>query len=403
MDRYALERLICCLFLIAPYTVFADRLEGVSTSFPVVTVNQKVYIQVLKSGVEDCSVRVLFGDGNQQSAFPLSTPGTILTHEYLAPGTYTIEARGVGTVTPCNNSPQSTDIVVSAGPAKRPSAEPGLRPLPPGRQPLPPDRSLSHLPQIHDHGFLPASKNGAWQWAEPGVLAPEGRLYLNGVGFGGSGDIEATLPGGEQAVLDDPQWSDTQVSGAIPAELGGEPLERTTVSVRVRNADIDRWSPPEIYPYENPFAVHTLTFNDPAVRVVRCGNDGNFNRCNQLEINADDCYDFWPWVIPPGVPREPSPTPAITGMHLNCGTIGDDTGTDRYEIRLSNDWFIHRVVESETDNSSPDESVTISTVPTGPGVNDVTVDVDWTATPNNDFVLYWLRIEVAGPIGSLPF
>ena len=145
-----------------------------------------------------------------------------------------------------------------------------------------------------------------------------------------------------------------------------------------------------------------ISARDPAVRVIGCGDDGNANVCNQIIITANNCSTWSPTTgtIPSGIRTMPDPAPALFGWHNNCGTIGDDSGTDRYQVHLANGWLIHRVFDQNVVGSSDGESADFSAIPTG--VGDATIDVDWLATPNDD-IRYSVEIEAIGPLGTEPF
>jgi hypothetical protein len=363
---------------------------------------------------------LLYGDGQEEPPFDMANPGATFTHAYTDPGTYRVRARGAGvTAIQCANGPQDAFVSVRFGPIITPEGDEGLKPLQPkletapargGLKPLPPTlnrdkgRTIKPFPKITVHQFEPAVKNGNLVWAAPDILAPGGRLILGGEGFGvNPGNIYMWGLGPDPVILENAFWSGRQVHGILPASLGGAPGVRTPVTVAVYNSNLKKWSPGIELEYENPFASRRLTMSDPSVRVVACGNDGNYNRCNQIDISADDCGGAAGVLdIRPGV-RRLDPEPAIDGFHYNCGTIGDDAGTDKYEIHLANGWFIHRIVEQKADKSSEHEEVTFSKVPTGVGASNATISVDWTVTPNGDSVQYWLRLEALGPIGTEPF
>ena len=415
----AIVATFCASFL--ALSANANMLQSITASPSQVNVNDTVTFTVQKTGADSCIAVVEYGNGQQSLSFVLTNTPASSDYAYPAAGVFTATVRGDGALG-CVNTP--TTVVTVSPPPTRPGAtiDEGqtIKPIAPSRgpdkgrtiTPLPPkrgadaERPLFQLPRITSHIFEPVNKNGGLVWAAPGVLAPGGRLHLNGVGFGATGLIQVSGIGADDTYLTFPTWSDTLVSGVLLPDLGGDRDDRVPVTVRVLNSENKKWSLPYSLEYENPFTTRMLTMNDAAVRVVECGDDGNMNTCNKTHIKAGDCVEGWsPWtgIIPFGIPAPPSPPPTVYGMHFNCGTIGDDTGTDRFEISLANGWFVHDVVEQEEDNSSDDEEVDFSQVPTGEGVSNLTVSVDWTATPNDDNVRYWMRLEAKGPMIMDPF
>ena len=141
-----------------------------------------------------------------------------------------------------------------------------------------------------------------------------------------------------------------------------------------------------------------LSLNDPAVQVVSCGADGNYNQCNNVVHDASDCAGPLPFVA-----TSPAVSPvAISSSHLNCGTFGDDTGTDHYQINLANGWYINQVVDIGSKGSSSSDWATVSAIPTGKGVSTADITVNWLASPH-DGVAYWVGIEIKGPQNTSPF
>ncbi|GJL92896.1 hypothetical protein [Hyphococcus sp.] len=411
----ALSAFIIAIFTFVLPALFsvasANVIEGISVSPTQADVNQVVTISIQKSGATSCFAVLQYGDGQQEDSVLLITPGLSFDHAYASAGTYTITITAEGAISaPCTNGPKTVQIVIGGS-----GSDPGLNaqivpqrggltrvPAQPSKATVAPDRkTFRYLPKITDHAFVPAETNGSKIWAGPGVLAPGGRLSLKGKGFGESGVIELSGIGPNPVYLLDTQWSETRISGVLPTNLGGAPNVVTPVSVRVLNWQQNKWSPSVTYQYARPFAKRILTMDDPSVRVLSCGSDGNANNCNQVGSVGALCAGIPNIAL--GSPAPPSPKPTIYGTHGNCdAAIGDDTGTDRYEISLSNGWFIHRVAEKKADNSSGDEEVTFSNVPTGENVHNAQISVGWLVT-QGDTLRYWLRIEALGPIGTEPF
>jgi len=129
------------------------------------------------------------------------------------------------------------------------------------------------------------------------------------------------------------------------------------------------------------------------VLVVQCGDDGNINCCNH--ILTTEAAGGAPTHYCTSKPQDV----AIIGFHLNVsGAIGDDEGTDRYSIHLTNGWVFKDVV-FDKGGSSPDEHIGGPVPPCPIGQSDWNPEFNWLVTPG-DYVSYGFRIIVEGPLGT---
>jgi hypothetical protein len=120
------------------------------------------------------------------------------------------------------------------------------------------------------------------------------------------------------------------------------------------------------------------------VQVVTCSQDGNSNTCNGC------CWADAFTGQPGGA--------AIFGWHSNCwGCIGDDSGTDKYQISLKNGWTLSQALFEEDDPGS--EGDVNGPSPGFPsGASSWQPQYSWMAT-SGDSVMYAVAIEIEGPCG----
>jgi hypothetical protein len=88
----------------------------------------------------------------------------------------------------------------------------------------------------------------------------------------------------------------------------------------------------------------------------------------------------------------------VTASHTNClSAVGDDSGTDVYEIRLKNGWVLHAFDFGSAVSGEGEGWIK------GPGVFPVGTSswqpaIAWSVTPN-DTSAYWAFIYIRGPKG----
>ena len=130
------------------------------------------------------------------------------------------------------------------------------------------------------------------------------------------------------------------------------------------------------------------------VRVVTCGDDANTNSCNNNTVSKQFCWDTPSW------PQHC--TGSFKGVHHNCwGTVGNDSGTDEYEVRLKNDWVISSVdFKKNAPGGGAFErgAVWDPSPPASIGSAAWNARVKWEVTPN-DTISYCAFIHIRGPKG----
>jgi len=134
-----------------------------------------------------------------------------------------------------------------------------------------------------------------------------------------------------------------------------------------------------------------LLQGDPAVTVKACGNNGNVNYCNETSSSS---YSFDNPFL-----KDHCNNVAIKGFHWNAwGAVGNDTGTDAYQISLKNGWVIDNASYKRY-VSSGDEVVS-ATPPTSTAIGNTTYtpSIYWNVSPN-DHIAYCFRIWIKGPKG----
>ena len=251
-------------------------------------------------------------------------------------------------------------------------------------------REMVYKPTIESVVFQPAD-GGAFGMGS-GVLAPRGRLILRGRGFGTTKSVVIIdgLPGG-YIVLENLQWANKEIRGTIPLTTKGKLGTRYAVVAKVIMPELADLSNAYPLQFEHPSEIRALSGMSRAV-LPHCGTDGNANQCNAYKTKGDSCVTSGDdYIAPPG-------GTAIYGFHSNCsGAIGDDSGVDRYDIKLLNGWIIREIVEVKRVRSSSDERVVTPSLATGR--SNASLAVNWKVTPG-DHVRYWYKVKVIGPLGT---
>lgn len=142
------------------------------------------------------------------------------------------------------------------------------------------------------------------------------------------------------------------------------------------------------------------------VRVVTCGDDGNYNKCNSGPIRGESCADHQRFPLALG---NPSCDGSFFGFHYNCwAAVGNDSGTDEFEVRLKNDWVIadvdfKRYVTGDwgTVFKNSEGAVSNPSPPAPTGSAAWNARVKWEVTPA-DYLNYCAFVRISGPKG-VPF
>ncbi len=185
-------------------------------------------------------------------------------------------------------------------------------------------------------------------------------------------------------------WSPTLIEVEWPGSLTGVRDQADAVVEARHDNAVDRASWKVFFRANTEHRVLPMS----RVRVVTCGKDGNLNTCNST--NHDGAYCAASWGIQPGHPKCAG---SFWGFHYNCsGAIGNDQGTDEYEVRLKNGWTIASV---EIQKESEGGAVGNPAPPAATGSASWNPRVTWAVTPADD-VYYCAFVHISGPKG-VPF
>jgi hypothetical protein len=237
-----------------------------------------------------------------------------------------------------------------------------------------------------------------------GLSQPGGLAAIAGQGFGAQrGTVVAKLKAWNGAAKDVSLtvivngWSPTLIEVQWPDGIDGvrdqmHAVVEVTDATRVRTAS---WT--VFFRAETDYKVLPMS----AVRVVKCGDDSNYSACNNKTYATQDCLNetiggllgqsagsFW-------------------GYHANCwATVGNDSDTDEFEVRLKNDWAIAHVdfKKGATGRElfkSSEGAVWNPSPPAPTGKSAWNARVKWEVTPN-DTIAYCAFIHISGPKG-VPF
>ncbi|HLG43810.1 MAG TPA: hypothetical protein VI337_02225 [Nitrospirales bacterium] len=218
---------------------------------------------------------------------------------------------------------------------------------------------------------------------------PGGPVVIEGRLFGarpGSIRLIGTIPRGavgaipgERVTLEPLQWSDTIAAGTIPALTGVLDQE---VKLQVITSDGFVSNAVSVQ-FRATRELRPLPQGD--VKVIMCGFDSNDDRCNGVK----DPSDSGPFLNFSGT---------LDAEHYNCwGCIGDDAGTDIYEIKLINGWnFDSMDLFKYVVSTGDDVRFGVGDLPAGQSY--WKPSIVWRVTPN-DSVAYSADVTIIGPKG----
>ena len=381
------------LILLAPLAAeAAPEIRGLTVTPTTVTAGGIVNIQI--KGRETCgALDLLFGDGQQTRltnvTFPYST-----THAYTKTGTLTITATGV---TNCKGTASAT-LTVNPGSGGPPPGGAGTGPaiprgaakyydIPPGAV-IAPGAARSTEVLCLAVGCAPVITRVV---PFVSLIVPGGPVVIEGRNFGAQrGEVRLT---GTVSVLSfgsfhgghltleiwgpKSQWGDTFAMGVIP-EVTGVLDERVGIAIKALNG---LWS--NVVEVEFRATRDTKVLPQRDVKVVACGFDSNSDRCNQV-ADRDDGMD----------PSTGNLGATLDAEHLNDSwAIGDDKGTDTYEVTIKNQWVF--------DSMSLDKLEKVGYVIFGPqdileGESYWRPEMPWRATPGGE-AGYWAYVTIRGP------
>jgi hypothetical protein len=216
---------------------------------------------------------------------------------------------------------------------------------------------------------------GSWFGNDEGELWLKGLKKWNGAAYGDVKLAIATEPGKDF-------WNTTSVFGVIPGNITQVKDQPVTLQIKTKAG---AWSNEFPISFNAAKDWVTLTHTDPAVKLISCGTDSNKDVCNG-KSDPDDGDWF-----------SSSCGQTFYGFHYNVwGTIGDDLGTDQFEITLKNGWVIDggkiHVFVDQGEGYTRGPGAVPSGVPTWKP------SVQWNVTPD-DSLCHGADVYTVGPKG----
>ena len=236
-------------------------------------------------------------------------------------------------------------------------------------------------------GMLPIpSKN--LPYPPPGAIQAGSTIYIKGKRFGNKKGRIIMYFGSSPVQLVNLGWTDaTRVHGTVPMSVNGRPNRQVTI--RVERAD-GKLSNARTIQFRGREEM-VLTRNHVS---VTCGTDANANVCNNWSKGTANIF------VTGGCPSDEI---AICGLHVNNKfAVGDDTGTDHFNITLHNGWTFKSIKRKIWKKSSGDEHIGNLTPPFPKGKSTWGVSIGWVVSPG-DFINYGYEITIEGPVGTKPF
>ena len=294
----------------------AASLDAVTASPDPAAPNQQITITATKSGAENCGWLVNYGDGNSSSPMGFPDATKSVQYTYANPGTYTIHVDGAnhGNKPQCNNS-ATHELVVKILEGGILEASKAVD-IPLGVKPKDPKLQVTELCKQIDCKGLIAIPNVEGHF---GFTRPDGVVAFKGKGFSGKGNVTLTYVDWKNNTrkrkLEIIEWKGGLIGTRIPANLQG--FRQQTASIVVTNKAAKTSAP---YAFTLYPTLQSVELKRNHVKIVHCDQDANLNSCAMQDYAGD---------------------PPIPGFHMNkTGAIGDDKGTDKYEIKVKNGWTI---------------------------------------------------------------
>lgn len=352
------------LLLLAPLAAEAGgEVKGVSASPSPANAGTPVTITVTGKGDPCQNLDLDFGDGTPHTTYsgPLDPPKSF-PHTYTTAGNKTIIAKGVNT---CQKE-ASTVLTI--------------------QQP-----SIAQLCATINCGAIFACVTPKIeQVLFFSKMTPGGTVALKGCGFGGTagqlfltgltrytGEALAPIP---LTIL---EWKGTLIGATIPSTITAVKDQQVKLHVKTYNNVLGNEYPVNFRATQE---VKLLPYHD--VKVVFCSADANMNWCNGTQPG-------WGGVYQMGLAPDCGHT--YWGSHGNCLLcVGDDTGTDIFEITLKNGWLFDSFQKEV--KVAPGEGWAQGPSGFPPGGTYWKPQVKWTVTPN-DYFCYGGWVYIAGPKG----
>jgi hypothetical protein len=221
---------------------------------------------------------------------------------------------------------------------------------------------------------------GTWFGDVKGHARLTGMKRWNGTAYGGTGDLwldVVTEPGKDF-------WKTTSVLVKVPtyvAQVRDQPAK-----LQVKTSD-GRWSNEYSVQFVAAKDFVTLPRSDAAVKVIACGTDSNKDVCNGW-VDPDD-GDWFSYTC----------GQTYSAFHLNCwGCIGNDSGIDKFEVTLKNDW----IIDGGKVHVNVEQGEGFAMVSTGsevpPGVTSWKPQISWNVSSNDD-LCHGADVYITGPKG----
>jgi hypothetical protein len=218
-------------------------------------------------------------------------------------------------------------------------------------------------------------------------------ILILGSGFGPeAGKVNITGNFGTKQMLGNPNsppfnpldWSSTGkgIGAWMPGNITGVQDHQATVQVIKPGGEASNHFPVD-FVAAREFG-KLLPHND--VQLLSCGDDGNFDLCND-KLDPDDSYG----------PFVSECDASLCGDHANnWGAIGDDIDKDVFQISLKNGWKLESIV---IDKDATGGSIGSPSPSFPPDETSWTPTVSWKVT-SGDQIYYRVYISINGPKGT---
>ena len=248
-----------------------------------------------------------------------------------------------------------------------------------------------------------------------GAVTPTGTLYIKGMRFGrtkGKVELQVSVPsnkhfyvpkgtpsragtrkGKKRIQLNVQSWSDSRIKVQIPL-IAGVPDHSASFQIITANGVGSMGRKVRYYATRRKA---TLKYGEK-VTSINCSNGANESYC--LDKHAGTLAAF-EGVCFYGGPKRKDKT--ITAWHLNChGAVDWDDGTDRYTIKLKNNWVVEEITWGWKRSSSSEKLRLPSAkalTKKHKGASSMTIKVPWEVSPGPDWLAYWISVRIQGPVG----
>jgi hypothetical protein len=225
---------------------------------------------------------------------------------------------------------------------------------------------------------------------QPGSAFP---ILILGSGFGPKpGKVNITGQFGTKQMLGDPNsppfnpldWSSKGkwVGAWVPGNITGVQDHQATVQIMKPGGEASNHFPVN-FVAAREFG-KLLIASD--VKLLSCGDDGNFDLCNG-KLDPDDSYGPFVSVC----------EASLCGDHANnWGAIGDDNDNDVFQVNLKNGWRLESIV---VDKDATGGTIGSPSPPFPPDETSWTPTISWMVT-SGDQIYYRVYISINGPKGT---